>query len=64
MTDEEIKEKIKQRRTQMLVHSCIYYELNDNIVPDADIKLFITASIKTRTQRRYKELRSLKKKVT
>ena len=35
MTDEEIKEKIKQRRTQMLVHSCIYYELNDNIVPDA-----------------------------
>ena len=35
MTDEQIKEKIKQRRTQMLVHSCIYYELNDNIVPDS-----------------------------
>ena len=35
MTEQEIKEKIKQRRTQMLVHSCIYYELNDNIVPDA-----------------------------
>ena len=29
-----IKEIIKQRRAQMLVHSCIYYELNDNIVSD------------------------------
>lgn len=28
------KEKIKQRRSQMLVHSCIYYELNDSIVSD------------------------------
>lgn len=27
-------EKIKQRRSQMLVHSCIYYELDDNIVSD------------------------------
>ena len=39
-------------------------DITYNIVPDADIKLFITASIKTRAQRRYKELRSLKKKVT
>ena len=30
----QIKAKIKQRRAQMLVHSCIYYELNDNIVSD------------------------------
>lgn len=29
-----LAEKIKQRRAQMLVHSCIYYELNDNIVSD------------------------------
>jgi len=29
-----IKEKIKQRRRQMLVHSYIYYELNENIVSD------------------------------
>lgn len=29
-----IKSKIRQRRAQMLVHSCIYYELNDNIVSD------------------------------
>jgi len=29
-----IKEKIKQRRAQMLVHSCIYYEMDDNIVSD------------------------------
>ena len=30
----EIKSKIKRRRGQMLVHSCIYYELNDNIISD------------------------------
>ena len=29
-----IAEVIKQRRAQMLVHSCIYYELDDNIVSD------------------------------
>lgn len=29
-----IKEIIRQRRAQMLIHSCIYYELNDNIVSD------------------------------
>ena len=30
-----IQEKIRQRRRQMLVHSYIYYELDDNIVSDA-----------------------------
>ena len=30
-----IEEKIKQRRLQMLVHSYIYYELDKNIVSDA-----------------------------
>ncbi len=34
------------------------------IVPDADFKFFITANIKTRAYRRYKELKALKKKVT
>lgn len=29
-----IEEKIKQRRLQILVHSYIYYVLNDNIVSD------------------------------
>lgn len=33
-TERTIPEIIKQRRAQMLVHSCIYYELNDNIVSD------------------------------
>lgn len=27
-------ELIKRRRLQMLVHSCIYYTLGDNLVPD------------------------------
>ncbi len=29
-----IKEKIKQRRRQMLIHSYLYYELDENIVSD------------------------------
>lgn len=35
-TDEELPfaSKIQQRRLQMLVHSCIYYELDQNIIPD------------------------------
>lgn len=34
LTDEEIKYLIRKRRAQMLIHSCIYYELNDNIISD------------------------------
>ena len=30
----EIKAKIRQRRAQMLVHSCIYYAMDSNIVSD------------------------------
>lgn len=29
-----VAEKIQQRRLQLLVHSCLYYELNQSIVPD------------------------------
>jgi hypothetical protein len=31
----KIAEKIQQRRYQMLVHSFIYYELNENLVTDS-----------------------------
>jgi NAD-dependent DNA ligase len=34
MHDEDIASLIRRRRRQILVHSCIYYRLNDNIVPD------------------------------
>lgn len=34
LTVQQIKSKIRQRRSQMLVHSYIYYELNDNMVSD------------------------------
>ena len=34
------------------------------IIPDADLKFFITASIKIRALRRYKELNKLNKKIT
>ena len=39
-------------------------DITYNIVPDADFKFFITANLKTRALRRYKELKSLKKKIS
>ena len=30
----KIAEKIQQRRLQMLVHSCIYYEMDQNLITD------------------------------
>ena len=39
-------------------------DITYNIVPDADFKFYITANVKTRALRRYKELKSLKKKIT
>ena len=39
-------------------------DITYKIVPDADFKFFITASVKTRAMRRYKELKELKKSVT
>ena len=39
-------------------------DITYNIVPDADFKFFITANLKTRAMRRYKELKQLKKSVT
>ena len=33
-------------------------------LPDADFKFYITANVKTRALRRYKELKRLKKKIT
>ena len=39
-------------------------DITYNIIPDADFKFYITANIKTRALRRYKELKGLKKKIT
>ena len=39
-------------------------DITYNIVPDADLKFYITANLKTRALRRYRELKRLKKKVT
>ncbi len=36
-------------------------DITYNIVPDADLKFFITANVKTRAMRRYRELNGLKK---
>lgn len=32
--DLKVAERIKQRRLQLLVHSCIYYNLNRNVISD------------------------------
>ena len=34
MTDDDIKDMIKRRRGQMLIHSCIYYAMDENIISD------------------------------
>ena len=39
-------------------------DITYKIIPDADFKFFITANVKVRALRRYKELRSLKKEIT
>ena len=39
-------------------------DITYNIVPDADFKFFITANVKTRALRRFKELKRLNKKIT
>ena len=38
-------------------------DITYKIVPDADFKFFITANVKTRAKRRYKELRKINKKI-
>ena len=39
-------------------------DITYKIIPDADFKFFITANVKTRALRRYKELKDLNKKIT
>ena len=39
-------------------------DITYNIVPDADFKFYITANVKTRALRRFKEFKGLKKKIT
>tara|TARA_Y100000992_G_scaffold168878_1_gene113451 strand:- start:177 stop:845 length:669 start_codon:yes stop_codon:yes gene_type:complete len=39
-------------------------DITYNIIPDADFKFFITANVKTRALRRYKELKSINKKIS
>ena len=39
-------------------------DITYKIIPDADFKFYITANLKTRAFRRYKELKSLNKKIT
>ena len=39
-------------------------DITYNIIPDANFKFYITANVKTRALRRYRELKGLKKKIT
>ena len=39
-------------------------DITYNIVPDADFKFYITANVKTRALRRYKELKTLNKLIS
>lgn len=35
MKKEKAKELINRKRRQILIHSCIYYRMNTNIIPDS-----------------------------
>ena len=39
-------------------------DITYNIIPDAEFKFYITANLKTRAERRYKELKASNKKIT
>ena len=39
-------------------------DITYNIIPDADFKFYITANVKTRAKRRFRELKSLKKNIS
>lgn len=44
MSDSKIKELISRRRRQILVHSVIYYKLNENLIDDATWSRIVTVS--------------------
>lgn len=52
--EEQIKSKIRQRRKQILIHSCIYYRLDDNII--SDYKYDMWGKELGKLQREYPEL--------
>ena len=45
----EIAEKIQQRRLQMLIHSCIYYEYNGNVISDRQFDLWAKELVQLQT---------------
>lgn len=40
MNTNEIKSLIRRRRSQMLIHSCLYYEMDDSIVSDHEWQMW------------------------
>ena len=44
-----IAEKIQQRRLQMLIHSCIYYEFNGNVISDRQFDMWAKELVKLQT---------------
>ena len=48
--DLKVAEKIQQRRLQMLIHSCIYYELDGNIISDQDWDSWAKELLKLQTE--------------
>ena len=47
---DEVRSLILRRRLQILVHSCIYYELNDNIIPDSTWSAWAEELVKLQKQ--------------
>lgn len=50
MTKNEAKELIKKRRDQILIHSCIYYELNESLITDNQWATWAKELVKLQTK--------------
>lgn len=50
MTNEQIAELIKRRRLQLLIHSCIYYGMDTNLINDHDFDKWSDELVQLQTQ--------------
>ena len=57
--------KISEKPPKKFLGVCLDgRDITYNIMPNADVKFFMTANLKERSERRYKELRKLNHKIT
>lgn len=50
LTSDDIASLVKRRRLQLIVHSCIYYELNTNVITDATFDMWAKELVKLQAE--------------